>query len=172
MMQNAKVHNRPSQLLGRFVEPVQENVSFLSPKDVAEYLLKQVYYPFDEFEQEEFVSLLLNAHHQVTHRVLVSRGTLRSALVRPAEVFRAAIRVNAAEMIVAHNHPSGNATMSNDDELITRRLVEAAEILDIPLLDHLVVGRDSWTSMRAIDESIFECSTYSSTYKLCRDVLA
>jgi DNA repair protein RadC len=170
-MKNANIYNLHPQYLGRFVQTVQEDVEYISPQHVAEYLLKQVFYPFDEFEQEEFVSLLLDNRCRVTHRVLVSRGTLQSALVRPAEVFRAAIRANAAAMVVAHNHPSGKAAISSDDESITRRLVEAAEIVDIPLLDHLVVGRDSWASMREIDESIFECFINSSPYKLCRDGL-
>jgi DNA repair protein RadC len=155
MVKDASIYNQHPQYLGRFVQMVKEQVQMSSPCKVAAYLLNHVYHPFDEFEQEEVVVLLLNTHHWVTHHVLISRGTLTSALVRPADVFRAAVRANAAGLIIAHNHPSGEVQSSEDDRLITRRLVQAGEILGIQLYDHIIVGRDSWKSIREEDASLF-----------------
>jgi DNA repair protein RadC len=106
-MKDANIYNQYPKYLGRFVSMVREQVEATSPQAVADYLLRCVYHPFDEFEQEEVVALLLNARQRITHRVLVGRGTLTSALVRPADLYRTAVRANAAGLILAHNHPSG-----------------------------------------------------------------
>jgi DNA repair protein RadC len=79
---------------------------------------------------------------------VVSRGTIDATLAYPREVFRAALLSNAARIIVAHNHPSGDPTPSPADRLLTARLVSAGEILGIPLADHLVVGDGTWVSFR------------------------
>ncbi|MCB0127686.1 MAG: JAB domain-containing protein [Caldilineaceae bacterium] len=155
-MKDANIYNQYPKYLGRFVSMVREQVAATSPQAVADYLLRSVYHPFDDFEQEEVVALLLNARQRITHRVLVARGTLTSALVRPADLYRTAVRANAAGLILAHNHPSGEAQISDDDCVITRRLSEAAKILDIEFHDHLVIGRDSWTSIREQDPTLFE----------------
>lgn len=164
MLKDASIYNQHPQYLGRFVQMVKEQVQMSCPQAVATYLLQHVYYPFDEFEQEEVVVLLLNTHHRVTHHVLITRGTLNAALVRPAEVFRAAVRSNAAGLIVAHNHPSGEVEISEDDRLITSRLVKAAQILDIQLHDHIIVGRDSWKSIRQEDASLFATHAFLESY--------
>ena len=100
------------------------------------------------WEQEAFVVLLLNAKHDVIGRPEVSAvGTVTSVTVHPRDVFRAAVRRNAAAVIVAHCHPSGDVAPSADDLLLTRRLREAGELLGIPLLDHVIVGRDALRSL-------------------------
>lgn len=77
-------------------------------------------------------------------------GNLTSSIVRPAEVFKEAIRENAASIIVVHNHPSGDPTPSQDDARVTREIVAAGKVLDIDVLDHLVIGDQShgWVSLR------------------------
>lgn len=70
----------------------------------------------------------------------VTRGILNSSLVHPREVFRIAIALGAAGIIVAHNHPSGNPTASNDDRAVTRQLVDAGKVIDIPVYDHIIIG--------------------------------
>ena len=162
-MKDANIYSQYPKYLGRFVSMVREQVLATSPQAVANYLLRYVYHPFDAFEQEEVVALLLNNRNRITHRVLVTRGTLTSALVRPADLYRTAVRANAAAVIVAHNHPSGEVQISDDDCAITRRLSEAATILDIQLHDHLVIGRDSWTSIREHDPSLFESVNFNVT---------
>jgi len=92
--------------------------------------------------QEVFWALLLNTQKRLIGApVETTRGLLDSSPVHPREVFRAAVRESAAAIIVAHNHPSGNPTPSKEDVDITRRLIEAARILGIPIVDHIIIGR-------------------------------
>ena len=98
---------------------------------------------------EVFVTLLLNGKHRVAGFAETSRGTLTSSLVHPREVFGPAIRMGAAAVIVAHNHPSGDPTPSSEDIEVSRRLKDAGQLLGIPLLDHVIVGDDdSFFSVR------------------------
>jgi DNA repair protein RadC len=80
----------------------------------------------------------------------VYRGNLAGSSVRVGEVYRDAVRACAAAVIVAHNHPSGDPSPSGEDLRITAELAEAGRLLDIELLDHLVIGRGRWTSLRAL----------------------
>ena len=138
---------RPTQL-GRFVREASEPVAINRPESAAVYFLKHIYTPFEAFEQEEMWLLLLNARSQVTHEVMLYRGTLTTIQVRAAEIFREAIRMNASSFILAHNHPSGVAEPSRDDEQMTARVKQAAELMDILFYDHLILGRHDWTSLR------------------------
>ncbi len=95
---------------------------------------------------EEFHLLALDTHNRITRDRLITRGILNSSLVHPREVFRAAIAEAAAAVIVVHNHPSGAARPSADDRAVTRQLVEAGRLLDIPVYDHVIVGGDRYFS--------------------------
>jgi DNA repair protein RadC len=97
--------------------------------------------------QEEFHALLLNSRHRVIREVLVTRGTLDSALIHAREVFRPAVAEGAAGVILVHNHPSGDPAPSEEDRSVTRQLALAGKALGIPVLDHVVVGRGSYTSL-------------------------
>ena len=92
---------------------------------------------------EVFYVIALGSASQVLAVAEVTRGILNSSLVHPREVFRIAIAVGAAGIIVAHNHPSGDPTPSADDRAVTRQLVDAGRILDIPVYDHIVLGAKS-----------------------------
>lgn len=89
---------------------------------------------------EVFGVLLLDGRHRVTGWAEVSRGTLTSSLVHPREVFGPALRMGAAAVIVAHNHPSGDPSPSLEDRAITDRLKQAGTLLGVPLLDHIIIG--------------------------------
>jgi DNA repair protein RadC len=89
---------------------------------------------------ESVVVLALNARRAVIGAQVVSTGTLTQSLAHPREIFRMAIQLNAAAIVVGHNHPSGDPAPSPDDHALTRRLREAAEILGIPLVDHVIVA--------------------------------
>jgi len=95
---------------------------------------------------EEFRLLALDTQHRVVRELLITRGILDSSLVHPREVFRAAIAEAAAGIVVLHNHPSGNPAPSADDRAVTRQLVEAGRLLDIPVYDHVIVGGDRYFS--------------------------
>lgn len=100
-------------------------------------------------KKEHFVVFFLNARSQTIQRDTISVGTLTDNLVHPREVFEPAILHTAAQIIVAHNHPSGNPTPSRSDKAITQRLVEAGKILGIHLLDHVIVTKEEYVSLAA-----------------------
>src|SRR3954464_13645269 len=99
-------------------------------------------------DQETLRVVLLNTKNQVIKFSDVYKGSLNSSLVRVAEVFKEAVRVNAAAVIVAHNHPSGDPTPSPEDAKVTEQLVAAGKLLEIEVLDHLVIGERRWISLR------------------------
>jgi len=101
-----------------------------------------------ERDQEEFYTMALNTKNYVLGMHLVYRGSVNMAQVRIAEVFREAVKQNAVAVIVAHNHPSGDATPSPEDILVTRQIVESGKLLDVDVLDHLVVSKGKWVSLR------------------------
>lgn len=98
--------------------------------------------------QEQLIVVLLDTQNRVTSLETVYIGSLNTTVVRVAEIFRPAILQNSAGLILAHNHPSGDATPSDDDVKLTQDAVAAGKLLDIAILDHLVIGRGEWVSMR------------------------
>jgi len=100
-------------------------------------------------EREHFWSIGLNTKNRIKFIELVSLGTLTNSLIHPRETYRLAVMKAAAQLIVAHNHPSGDVTPSRDDIIVTERLKAAGEIMGIVLLDHVIVGSDgAFTSMK------------------------
>ncbi|MBN1772549.1 MAG: JAB domain-containing protein [Deltaproteobacteria bacterium] len=97
--------------------------------------------------QERFLVVGLDSRNRVIRRHLVAVGSLGAVVVHPREVFAPLLRDRAAAAILVHNHPSGDPTPSGEDLELTRRLVEAGRLLGIPVLDHLVVGRDGYSSL-------------------------
>lgn len=91
-------------------------------------------------KKEHFLALYLNTRNQLLQKEFVSVGTLNASLVHPREVFEPALRLSAASVILVHNHPSGDPTPSEEDRRMTRRLVEAGELLGLEVLDHVVVS--------------------------------
>lgn len=99
-------------------------------------------------DREHFVGLYLNSANALIAIHTVSVGTLNSSLVHPREVFKLALMVNAASVIVAHNHPSGNAEPSQEDIAVTRQLVEAGKIIGVPIHDHIITtGGTTYASL-------------------------
>ncbi len=117
-----------------------------SPADAANLLMGDMAY----FQQEHLRVLLLNTKNHVINnwRHSLYKGSLNSSVVRVAEVFREAIRCNAAAIIVAHNHPSGDPTPSPEDIRVTRDIRQAGTLLDIELLDHVIIGAQRYVSMK------------------------
>ena len=117
--------------------------SLQHPSDVYEWCVD-----LRSADRERFVALYLDARHRVIRRRLISVGTLTASLVHPREVLGPALRVRAAAMVVVHNHPSGDPEPSPEDCALTERLREAARLLGIELLDHLVVSQQGFVSFR------------------------
>ena len=135
--------------LGRFVHALNNPLPVHNPIDAATFLTEWVYHPFRQVDQEEMWSLLLDRRNHLTHAAMVYRGDVGSIAVRPAEVFKEAVRLNAPGLILSHVHPSGNPEPSHQDVRLTHLLREAGTLLGIELLDHIVVGRHEWVSLRA-----------------------
>ncbi len=117
-------------------ETLSKQCAISSPQDTRQYLKSQL----RDRPYEVFAALFLDNRHQVIKFEELFRGTIDGASVYPREVVIAALKHNAAAIIVAHNHPSGIAEPSQADEHITRRLKDALGLVDIRLLDHLIIG--------------------------------
>ena len=113
-----------------------------SPKDVVAYFAPRM----EDLPVEEFHVAVLDSQHRLERDITVTRGILNSSLVHPREVFRGAIAEQAAAVILVHNHPSGDPSPSNDDRVVTEQLVAAGRLLDIPVHDHVIIGRGRYTS--------------------------
>ena len=115
-----------------------------SPKDAYEMIKEQL----EGLDREQFIIACLNTKNEPTNITVVSVGSLNKAIVHPREVFKTAILSNAASIMAFHNHPSGETTPSQQDIQLTKRLYEAGELLGIKLLDHLIIGDGSFTSLK------------------------
>lgn len=113
-------------------------------KDVYEYLKDLRTLP-----KEHLRGLYLNTHHRLIHDEVISIGTINSNLIHPREVFKPAIEYGAAAVILAHNHPSGIVTASAADIDITNRVIETGRIIGIPLVDHIIIGKNKFASIQA-----------------------
>ena len=113
-----------------------------SPRDVAAVFAPRL----QDLPVEEFHVAILDAQHRLERDVLFTRGLLDSSLVHPREVFREAIAERAAAVVLVHNHPSGDPTPSAEDRAVTQQLVAAGRLLDIPVHDHVIIGRGRYMS--------------------------
>jgi DNA repair protein RadC len=137
--------------LGRRIAALSERSAagrITSAADAIEFCRRHFARLASDSRQEEFHVVTLNTKNQVIDTHPITVGTLDANLVHPREVFRAAIKDAAGSVIFVHNHPSGDATPSKEDLAVTRRLESAGELLGIKVLDHIVLGRDSATSIR------------------------
>jgi DNA repair protein RadC len=123
-------------------EAREDGAPVRSPRDVARLFAPRL----EDLPVEEFHVAVLDAQHRLERDVTVTRGILTSSLVHPREVFREAIAERAAAVILVHNHPSGDPTPSPDDRIVTEQLVAAGKLLDIPVHDHVIIGRGRYTS--------------------------
>lgn len=116
------------------------------PKDIYEVLTKVCRIQCNA--EEVFILITLNTKNIVTGYFEVHRGTINTSLVHPREVFKRALLNNASDIMVAHNHPSGDPNPSKEDIQITERLKEAGNLLGINLIDHIIVGEDKYISLK------------------------
>lgn len=122
----------------------QERSKVSSPADAANLLMSEMVF----LDQEHLRLILLDTRNNVLATPTIYIGSLNTSVIRIAELFRAAIRENAAAMIVAHNHPSGDPSPSPEDIAVTRQLVSAGQLLDIEVLDHIVIGHQRFVSLK------------------------
>ena len=124
--------------------PEETPTTIHSPDDAADL----VKYEMSALEQEQLRIILLNTRNRVLQIITVYQGSLNSSQVRVGELFKSAIRRNAAAIIVVHNHPSGDPTPSPDDVALTKAIREAGKLLDIDVLDHLIIGQGCHVSLK------------------------
>lgn len=117
---------------------------FSNPDDIAGYYMEQMRHE----TREKAVVMMLNSKNRLLHELVISTGTVNHSLVSPREIFLEALRYQAVGVCLVHNHPSGDPSPSREDVLITRRLKEAGEIIGISLLDHIIIGDNSYNSMK------------------------
>ncbi|MFP4568172.1 MAG: RadC family protein [Candidatus Woesearchaeota archaeon] len=130
------------EFVNRVKFPVVKSIK--SPDDVFSY-----FKPFiSGLLKEHFFILMLNTKNKILKHEVVSVGTLDSSLVHPREVFRPALKEGCFSVILVHNHPSGDPSPSDDDLVVTERLIEAGKLLGVSVLDHVILGRDSFWSYK------------------------
>ncbi len=132
--------------LGRrlLVEGPEQRPQVRSPADAANLLMSEM----SLLEQEHLRVMMLDTKNRVLGWPTVYVGSLNTSLIRVGELFREAIRYNCASIIVAHNHPSGDPTPSPEDVAVTRQIAEAGKLLDVHVLDHLIIGRQRFVSLK------------------------
>ena len=130
--------------LGRRVTSLapSERTVIRTPEDVSALLMPRFRYE----TKESFIAILLSTKNHVIKTAIISVGSLNASIVHPRELFREAINASAAAVILAHNHPSGDPTPSPEDVTLPRKLVEAGKLLEIPVLDHIVLGDGKYIS--------------------------
>jgi len=129
--------------LGKRLVNHKKSVLILSPKDVWEEVKD-----LRGSKKEHFVSFYLDVRNQIIKREIISVGNLNTALVHPREVFEPAVKHLAAQIILCHNHPSGECEPSEEDLIQTKRLVKAGEILGIEVVDHIIVAEKDYLSLK------------------------
>ena len=122
----------------------RKNTHISSPKDVAIYAMPHFRYEL----REHFAVMMLNMKNGVIAMPDISIGSLSASVVHPREVFRAATRYAAASIILLHNHPSGDPHPSFEDLEVTKRIIKAGHVMDIPVLDHVILGDNSFVSLK------------------------
>jgi DNA repair protein RadC len=124
-------------------EPARRGPAFTSGSDVFSY-----YHPrLKDLKKEVFYCVMLDAKNKMGRDCHISEGTLTNSLIHPREAFKDAIKESAASVIFVHNHPSGDPRPSREDILVTDRLTHAGEIVGIRVLDHVIIGDNTYTSM-------------------------
>ena len=115
------------------------------PDDIYQY----VHYQMEHLDHEELLVLSLDTKHYVIGEENVYKGTINSSNVRVAEIFKKPLLLNAACFVLVHNHPSGDPTPSAADIVTTRNVIAAGKTLDLPMLDHLIIGAGTYTSIKS-----------------------
>lgn len=128
----------------RYQKPTLAGASFCSSQDVAAYYRPRM----KDFKKEMFRCALLDTKNKIIREEIVSVGSLSASIVHPRDTFKAAVRESAAAVIFIHNHPSGDIKPSQEDILLTKRLVQAGDMIGIQVLDHIIIGDGDHFSFR------------------------
>ena len=133
-----------AEITRRLMQTVDRSDVIHGPEDVAHFLMPKL-----RFETvEHFGVMVLNTKNHIIADTIITTGSLTASVVHPRELFREVLKYPAASVIVYHNHPSGDPDPSREDIAVTRRLVKAGDVLDIPVLDHIIIGDNRFVSLK------------------------
>ena len=133
-----------AEITRRLMQTVDRPEVVHGPEDAAHFLMPKL-----RFETvEHFGVLILNTKNHIIASPTISTGSLTASVVHPREVFREILKYPAASVLLFHNHPSGDPSPSHEDIAVTHRLVKAGKVLDIPILDHVIVGNNRFTTLK------------------------
>lgn len=130
--------------LGKRLTPQIQMKNVRNAQDVAKLYMKR----FLQEKQEHFVAVYLDTKHKIIAEQVITKGTLNMSLIHPREVFYGAIKHCAHSLIILHNHPSGDPTPSEEDLRVTKILQETGEMMQIPVIDHIILGQGTWWSWK------------------------
>ena len=122
----------------------KESLCFSKPKTVADYYMEQLRH----LETEQVLLLLTDNKNNLITEIIISKGTVNTSLISPREIFIEALRYHAVHILLLHNHPSGDPTPSRQDISITKIINDAAKLLNIPLVDHIIIGDNKYISLK------------------------
>lgn len=141
-----------AELAKRFNKAVRkEKLSFVEPKSIADYYMEELRHE----EKEKLLVLMLDSKNRLIKEEILSIGTVNASIVSPRELFIEALKSGAVNIILLHNHPSGDCTPSKDDILLTKRIRKCGNMLEIKLLDHIIIGDNIYMSF--LEESMLGC---------------
>ena len=121
-------------------------VCFQTPAIIAEYYMEQLRH----LEEEQILLVMTNNKNQLLKDSIISKGTVNMSVISPREVFLTAFKMRAVHIILVHNHPSGDPIPSKEDFEVTQRIHEAGQLLNIPLVDHIIIGDNSYISFKEL----------------------
>ena len=119
-------------------------VKIKTAEDVFNYFADDLH----DKKKEHFYALFLDTKNRIISEELISIGTLDASIIHPREVFNPAIKASSNAIILVHNHPSGDCTPSKEDEIVTKMLYIAGDILGIKILDHIIIGKETYSSIK------------------------
>lgn len=125
-------------------QTAEKKLDFISPESIAEYYMQDLRH----LDREHMILVMLDTKCRLLHDCVLSVGTVNASLVTPREVFTEALRFHAVSIVLLHNHPSGDAQPSKNDIVVSRRISEAGALLGINLMDHIIIGDNTYTSLK------------------------
>ena len=128
------------------METFKKGIRFDKPATIADYYKEQVRH----LEVEQVILVMTDGKNQFLKDCVLSIGTVNMSLISPREIFMTALKAHAVHILLVHNHPSGDPTPSRDDIEITKRIHEASQLMNIPLVDHIIIGDNTYMSLKEL----------------------
>ena len=123
-----------------------KSIRFLNPGMISDYYMEQVRH----LEEENLLLIMTDSKNQLLKEVMISKGTVNMSVASPREIFLTAVKMRAVHLILLHNHPSGDPNPSKEDYDITKRIRDAGQLLNIPLVDHIIIGDNKYISFKEL----------------------